>query len=96
MSSLVMPRSLLRSICLLSLNSDCQWQLLLSADDLCKQLYPDQAGQNARLDLHPNCLTLSLIVFLKEFFEKVNFEKISADDKKNLKNYPACKDLKHI
>ena len=34
-------------------------------------------------DLDPNRLTL--IVFLKEFFGKVNFEKISADDNKSMK-----------
>ena len=33
-----------------------------------------------------------MIVFLKEFFEKVNFQK-SADDNKSMKNYPAYKDL---
>ena len=32
-------------------------------------------------------------MFLKEFFEKVNFEKKSADDKKIMKNYPACKEV---
>ena len=31
----------------------------------------------------PNCATL--IVFLKEFFEKVNFEKKLADDNKSMK-----------
>ena len=34
----------------------------------------------------------TLIVFMKEFFEKVNFEK-SADDEKIMKNYPACKEI---
>ena len=34
---------------------------------------PDQARQNVGPDLDPNCLTL--MVFLKEFFEKVDFEK---------------------
>ena len=29
-------------------------------------------------------------MFLKEFFEKVNFEKKSADDNKSIKDYPAC------
>ena len=33
----------------------------------------DQARQNVCSDLGPNCLTL--MVFLKEFFEKVDFEK---------------------
>ena len=38
-------------------------------------------------------LLVTLIVFLKIFLAKVNFEK-SADDK-NMKNYPACKELNH-
>ena len=33
-----------------------------------------------------------LIVFLKEFFEKGNFEKNIAGDNKSLENYPACKE----
>ena len=45
---------------------------LSSADNHCKQFEP-RSGQNAGPDLDPNCLTL--MVFLKEFFEKVNFEK---------------------
>ena len=39
----------------------------------------DQDQQNVGPDLDPNCLTL--IAFLKDFFEKVHFEK-SANDKK--------------
>ena len=35
----------------------------------------------------------TLMVFLKEFFEKVDFEKKSVDDKKSIENYPACKEL---
>ena len=37
------------------------------------RLDPDQARQNVGSDLDPNCLTL--MVFLKEFCENVNFEK---------------------
>ena len=33
------------------------------------------------------------IVFLKDFFEKVSFEEKSADDKKSMENYQACKEL---
>ena len=33
-------------------------------------------------------------VFLKEFFEKVDFEKKSADDKKSMKNFRGGKELK--
>ena len=42
------------------------------------------------------CIKLfdSLIVFLKESFENVNFEKKSADNNKNIKNYTTCKKLK--
>ena len=36
-------------------------------------LNPDQAGQNIGSELNPNYLTL--MVFLKELFEKVDFEK---------------------
>ena len=43
-------------------------------------LEPDQTRRNVRPDLDPDCETL--IVFLKDFFEKVDFEKKSADDKK--------------
>ena len=35
----------------------------------------------------------TLMLFLKELFEKVNFEKKSADGKQIMKNYPACKEL---
>ena len=43
-------------------------------------LVPDQAQQNIEPNLSPNCFTL--MVFLKESFEKVDFErKISEDIK---------------
>ena len=32
-------------------------------------------------------------MFLKEFFEKVDFEKKSVDNKRFMKNYLACKEL---
>ena len=35
----------------------------------------------------------TLMVFLKIFLEKVNFEKKAADDKKHVEYYPACKEL---
>ena len=44
-------------------------------------LDPDQDGQNVHPDLDQNCDTL--ILFLKEFFEKVNFEKISRRQQKH-------------
>ena len=44
--------------------------------------------------MDPNCFdTLIMIVFLKEYFEKVQYEKKSADDNKSMKNYTACKEL---
>ena len=51
-------------------------------------LDPDQDRQNVGPDLDPNCLTLRLMVFMKEFFcEKVSFEKKSADNNKfSMKN----------
>ena len=54
-------------------------------------LKPDQAQQYVRPDLDPNCMTL--MVFLKELFYKVDFEKKSADDNKSMKNYPVGKML---
>ena len=38
----------------------------------------------------------TLMVFLKEFFKKVDVEKKSADDNKSMKNYPVCKELSII
>ena len=50
-------------------------------------LDPDQDQQNVGPDLDPSCLCRT------HFLEKVNFEKQSAGDKENMKNYPACKEL---
>ena len=44
-------------------------------------LDPDQARQNVGPDLHPSCLTF-LMEFVKDFFEKGDFKKKSADNKK--------------
>ena len=46
---------------------------MFSTDSLANSLDPDQARLNVGPDLGPDCLTL--MVFLKEFFEKVDFEK---------------------
>ena len=56
---------------------------LSSADNLCNSLDP-----NVGTDMD------TLKVFLKESFEKVNFEKLSADDNKSMENYPAYKVLR--
>ena len=44
-----------------------------SADNICKQFDPNQVRHFVGPDLDPNCMALML--FLKEFFEKVGFEK---------------------
>ena len=43
-------------------------------------------------DLDPNCLTVTLMVFLKEFFERDDFEK-KLQTTKLRKNCPAYKEL---
>ena len=55
-------------------------------------LDPDEDQHKVYVGPHldPNGLTLTLIVFQKEFFEKIDFEK-SAEDK--TRNYLACKAL---
>ena len=50
-------------------------------------LDPDQEQQNVGPDLDLNCLCRTHF-----FFKKLNV-KMSADDKENMKNYPACKEL---
>ena len=65
----------------------------LANGDFCHQitfatsLYPDLALQNVGPELDSVRLTL------KEFFEKVNFEKKVSRRQKNMQNYPACKEL---
>ena len=56
-------------------------RLLSSAYYLSNSLNSDQ--EKGGPDLDPNCLTL--MVFLKEFYEKVNFEK----SQQTMKNYSA-------
>ena len=51
---------------------------------------PDQARQNVGPNLDPNCLTL--MVFLKIFLEKVDFEIISRRQI-GMKNFPGGKEL---
>ena len=71
------------TICYLIFEQDFFYQLTLSLLLFANSLDPDQDRQNVKCP--------DLIVFLKEFFEKVGFEKKSAVDKKSMKNYPACK-----
>ena len=58
-----------------------------SADNLCKQFEP---RQNVRRDLDPNFLTL--MVYLKEFLEKLILKKIRQP--KSMDNYPVGKEFK--
>ena len=58
----------------------CKILFVSSADNFCKQFGPDQARQIVRPALDPNCLTL--MVFLKEFFDKVDFERNQQKTKK--------------
>ena len=60
-------------------------QPVLSADmlDFANSLDPDQARRNVQSDLGPNCLTL--MVFEKELFEKIDFEKNQKTTKKHAK-----------
>ena len=61
-----------------------------SADNLCKQFGPRSVSKNVGPALDLNYLTL-LIVFLKEFFQKVDFKKkvgkITRWQRVNHKNY---------
>ena len=60
--------------------------LVSSADNLYKQFGP-RSGQTLRRALSGSKLLVTLIVFLKGFFEKADFEKKSADNK-HIQNYP--------
>ena len=64
-------------------------QLLLSVDNLSKQFVPRSALTECQSwsGFRPFDI---LMMFLKEFFENVNFEKKSADDNISIENYPAC------
>ena len=54
-------------------------------------LESDQDRQTVNPALDPNSFT-TLIMFLKDFFEKKVNLKNSADDNKSMKNYPASKE----
>ena len=77
-----------------NLNSFLSSGDLSSAENLCKQFEPRSRLKEmlpVGPDLDPNCFTL--IVFMTELFLKKLILK-KADDKLNIKNYLACKDLK--
>ena len=58
--------------------------LVLSADNLCKQFEPRSGPTKCRARSGSKLFD-TLIVFLKEFFEKNHFEKKSVDDKSTSK-----------
>ena len=57
---------------------------------IANSLDSDQALHFVGPDLDPNCSTL--MMFLKDIFEKINFEK-NQQMMENHKNYPACIEL---
>ena len=63
-----------------------------SADNLCKQFGP-RSGSTEHRSLPGSKQFDTLIVFLKEYFEKSNFKKSLQAPTKASKNYPACKEL---
>ena len=62
-------------VCMLAYSLKTLYLPVSSADNLCRQF---------------DTLSDTLMVFLKEFLQKVDFEKKSADDRKKMQNYPAC------
>ena len=64
---------------------------MLSADNFCKQFGP-RSGPTKRQAPSGSNLFDTLIVFLKEFVEKVDFEKNQQTTKKH-ENFPGGKDL---
>ena len=67
---------------------------VVSADKLYKQFGP-RSGPTKRRAFYGFKLLDTPMVFLKEFFENVDFEKISRRQK-GRQNYPVGKVLKHI
>ena len=71
----------------------CGWRLVVSWLLFANSLDPDQARQKVGPELDPSCLTT--ILFLKEFFKEVDFEKILVNNKKLSEIYPACNELEN-
>ena len=69
----------------------CCRGLLSSADKLCKQSGP-RSGPTKRQAWSGSKLFDTLMVFLKDLFEKVNFQN-NPQMTKSMQNYPACKEL---
>ena len=72
-----------------------KWKVLIlilsSADNFCKQFGP-RSGRTKCWAWSGNKLLDTLMVFLKEFFEKVDFEK-NQRTTKSMKNFPGGKEL---
>ena len=66
----------------------------ISADNLCKQFVP-RSGQSKCLGLIWIQTVLHPDGILKRIFQKSWFWKI-ADDKKSMKNYPECEEIKRL
>ena len=62
------------------------------AENNSNPLNPNLAEQYFRSDLKSNLFD-TLSVFLKEFYEKVHFEKCQQTTKKACKKYPACNEV---
>ena len=82
-------------ICRITINllSLTLYQLVSSADFLCTQLRP-RSGQTFCRTLSESKLFDTLMKFLKEFFEDINFEKNQQTTKqKSIQYFSACKNL---
>ena len=66
--------------------------LVLSSDSFCKQFGPKSGLAECRAWFGSKLFDI-LIIFLKEFFDKYDFKKIIADDKKARKTFPWGKEL---
>ena len=67
--------------------------LLSSADNLCKQ-FGSRSGPTKHWSWSGSNLFDTLIVFLKEFFEKVNFGKSQQTTANSMENYPVCVEVR--
>ena len=65
---------------------------MLPADNFCKKFGPRSGATQCRAWSGSKLFDI-LMVFLKEFFETVDFEKKQQTTKKGMKNYPGGKEL---
>ena len=62
-----------------------------SAEIFADSFNPEQDQQKVSPDLAPNCFN-TMILILKEFFERLILKLNLSDDKNRLKNYPERKE----